>query len=129
MEQKNNVAIYSLVFMVVGIFVGWLIWGNNQMIPKGMHEMGNGHMMNDEVMSMSGMMDGMMAELDGKTGDEFDKAFLSEMIVHHEGAVVMAEAVLENSKKPELLNLAKDIIKAQTSEIAQMKTWLTDWYK
>ena len=129
MEQKNNVAIYSLVFMVVGIFVGWLIWGSNQMTPKGMHEMGNGHMMNDEVMSMSGMMDGMMAELEGKTGDEFDKAFLSEMIIHHEGAVDMANAVLENSKRPELLNLAKDIIKAQTSEIAQMKTWLTDWYK
>ncbi len=127
METNKN-TIYIIVALVLGLVVGYFVWGTRGG-EREMHMMPDGTMMNDEVMSMSGMMDGMMAELDGKTGDEFDKAFLSEMIVHHEGAVVMAEAVLENSKKPELLNLAKDIIKAQTSEIAQMKTWLTDWYK
>lgn len=131
MDQKNNVAMYSLVFLVVGIFVGWLIWGSSMMnrAPRaGMHMMPDGEMMNDEGMSMSGMMDDMMSELDGKTGDEFDKAFLTEMIVHHEGAVDMAEAALEDAKHQEIKDMAKAIITAQTTEIAQMKAWLKAWY-
>jgi uncharacterized protein (DUF305 family) len=46
---------------------------------------------------MSGAMAGMMSELNSKTGDDFDKAFLSEMIVHHQGAVQMAQAALSNA--------------------------------
>lgn len=91
--------------------------------------MPDGTMMHDESMSMDAMMHDMMSELEGKKGDEFDQAFLSEMIVHHEGAVVMAQAVLQNSKRPELIKLANDIIKAQTSEIEMMKGWLTSWFK
>lgn len=73
-------------------------------------------------------MTGMMAGLNGKTGDDFDKAFLREMIVHHEGAVVMAQAVLKNSKRPELIKLANDIIAAQTGEIIMMKNWQQVWF-
>jgi uncharacterized protein (DUF305 family) len=50
------------------------------------------------------------------------------MIVHHEGAVEMAEAALEHAKHEELKTMANAIISAQTSEIAQMKQWLRDWY-
>ena len=32
------------------------------------------------------------ASLKGKTGDAFDAAFIREMIVHHQGAIKMAEA-------------------------------------
>ena len=77
---------------------------------------------------MHGSMNGMMFGISGKQGDEFDKAFLSEMVIHHEGAVIMAEDVLATSKRPELLTLAKDIISAQTKEINQMKTWYKKWY-
>lgn len=79
-------------------------------------------------MGMDQMMDGMMAELEGKTGDAFDKAFLSEMIVHHEGAVVMAKSVLKNSKRPELIKLASDIITAQTGEMGMMTNWQKAWF-
>ena len=43
-------------------------------------------------------MTGMVSGLSGKTGDVFDKTFIDEMITHHEGAVVMAEAALKNAK-------------------------------
>jgi uncharacterized protein (DUF305 family) len=77
---------------------------------------------------MHGAMGDMMMGLEGKTGDEFDKAFLSEMIIHHEGAVDMAEAALKNAKHPEIKQMALAIISAQTSEIQQMKGWLNSWY-
>jgi uncharacterized protein (DUF305 family) len=71
----------------------------------------------------------MMANLKGKTGDEFDKAFLSEMVVHHQGAVEMAKAVLATSKRPELIKLANDIISAQNKEIEMMQGWQKAWFK
>ena len=93
----------------------------------GRHQMPDGSMMSNN-MSMSDMMASMNAELEGKTGDEFDKAFLTEMIMHHEGAVDMAEAALEDAKHQEIKTMANAIISAQTSEIAQMKAWLKAWY-
>lgn len=77
---------------------------------------------------MGGAMHDMTAELEGKTGDELDRAFLEGMIVHHEGAVAMAEAVRENGAHPELKVMADAIIAAQSAEIAEMKSWLSDWY-
>lgn len=77
---------------------------------------------------MGHAMDQMAASLEGKTGDEFDQAFLKEMIVHHEGAVAMARQVLSVSERQELRSLAEAIITAQEGEIAQMQAWQTAWF-
>lgn len=82
-----------------------------------------------ENTSMNNTMTGMISGLQGKTGDAFDKEFLSEMIVHHQGAVEMAKAVLATSKRPELIKLANDIISAQTKEIGMMQGWQSAWFK
>lgn len=82
----------------------------------------------NEMSDMHGAMGNMMSGLDGRTGDALDKAFLSEMIVHHEGAVEMAQAILANGKHSELKTMAEAIVSAQTGEIKQMKTWQKEWY-
>lgn len=89
--------------------------------------MPDGTMMGGDGSSMSSMMMDMNAALRGKTGDEFDKAFLSEMIVHHQGAIDMAELALTNAGKQEIKDLSKAIITAQTKEIAEMKAWQKSW--
>jgi uncharacterized protein (DUF305 family) len=78
---------------------------------------------------MSGMMADMNEGLRGKTGDDFDKAFLGEMVVHHQGAIDMANLVLTTSKRPELLELARNIITAQSQEITMMNDWKKTWFK
>ncbi|MCE9628778.1 MAG: DUF305 domain-containing protein [Candidatus Vogelbacteria bacterium] len=93
------------------------------MMPDG-SMMGNG----GGSMSMAEMMASMNAELNGKTGDEFDKAFISEMIMHHQGAVEMAQLALKNAKHAEIKTLANAIISAQNKEIADMKAWQEAWY-
>ncbi len=82
-------------------------------------------------------MDGMSMAM-GTTGIEalkklkakdFDIAFLSQMIAHHEAAVMMAKQALVAAKKTETKQNAQKVIDAQTKEIAQMTAWLKDWYK
>lgn len=123
--MNTNIILTALVTFLIGVGGGYFI-GNS---PDNNHLMPDGSEMHGSVHSeMEGEMEAMMAALDGKTGDEFDKAFLSEMIMHHEGAVEMAEAVLKNAKHAELKNLANAIISAQTTEIQQMQVWQTQWY-
>lgn len=51
----------------------------------------------------------------------FDRAFVDEMVPHHEGATRMAEAVLTKTDDRQLRGLAEGIIAAQRKEIAEMK--------
>lgn len=134
MENKN------ILYGIIGLLAGLLIMGaftsfgshrnwNERSQNSMMHQMPDGSMMTNTGMDMDSMMKEMSASLEGKSGDTFDKAFLSEMIVHHEGAVVMAKQVLATSKRPELIKLANDIISAQTKEIEMMKSWQSAWFK
>ncbi len=50
----------------------------------------------------------------------FDRAFVDEMVPHHQGATRMAEAVLTKTKDPEVRTLAQAIISAQKREIQEM---------
>jgi uncharacterized protein (DUF305 family) len=63
-----------------------------------------------------------------ETADPFDRAFIDEMVPHHEGAVKMAQAVLTKTQDAELKKLAQAIIDAQTREITQMNEFRTKNY-
>ncbi|MFC4138433.1 MULTISPECIES: DUF305 domain-containing protein [unclassified Microbacterium] len=65
-----------------------------------------------------------MAALEAASGADAGKLFLEQMIVHHEGAVDMAEDEVENGRNPDATALAQKIIDAQTEEIAEMKGML-----
>lgn len=60
---------------------------------------------------------------------DFDRAFIEEMIPHHQMAVMMSQMLLLNSDRPELQALAQKIIETQTTEINQMRTWYQAWYQ
>ncbi|MBD0267841.1 MAG: DUF305 domain-containing protein [Cyanobacteria bacterium Co-bin8] len=74
-----------------------------------------------------GTMDHSSMDL-GPADADYDLRFIDAMIPHHEGAVEMARAVLENSQRPELKELATEIIDAQAQEISQMQQWRQSWY-
>ena len=67
----------------------------------------------------------MMKQMGGMsmTGD-VDYDFAANMRMHHQMAVEMAQAELQNGKNPEMLRMAKDIIAAQKKEIAVFDQWI-----
>lgn len=72
-------------------------------------------------------MNQMVTSLREKQGDDFDKAFLEAMIVHHEGAVEMAKLSETHAKHDEIRQLSGEVISAQATEIRQMKQWQKSW--
>ena len=58
----------------------------------------------------------------------FDKAFIDNMIPHHESAIAMAQVVLGESENPEIRENAGAIVDAQEREIEQMRSWRDEWY-
>ena len=96
--------------------------GGPQSFNQGMAQM-HEQMMGDDEMSMAGMVN----SLKNLSGEEFDRAFIEQMIPHHQGAIDMAELALENAFHQEIKDLANDIIEAQKSEINTMRQWQTSW--
>ncbi|MGY1848048.1 MULTISPECIES: DUF305 domain-containing protein [unclassified Blastococcus] len=72
------------------------------------------------------MSEGDMHALMSATGPEFDRLFLEQMIVHHQGAVEMAAEHSANGRNKEALELAQSIRDSQNAEIAEMQQLLTE---
>ncbi len=110
---------------------GWLEeWGAPQTMPgtdgtEGMdhstmgHDMGG---MGDMGGTGEGMMTGeQMDALASASGAAFDRMWLTMMIAHHEGAVVMARSVLGTTQDAEVTELAEAIVAGQEDEITTMQ--------
>lgn len=79
--------------------------------------------------TMDHTMHAMTQRMSGKTGSLLEQTFLEDMIVHHQGAVDMAlELQKGGTERPELQQMAKDIIDVQTKEIDMMQEWRDTWF-
>ena len=107
-----------LLYGLIGFFIGGLL------VSVAAATM---NMNKPEQTATSMSMDAMTADLRSKTGAEFDKAFIANMIAHHQGAVEMAELAAQNAQHQEIKTLSLNIISAQQQEIADMQRWQADW--
>jgi uncharacterized protein (DUF305 family) len=65
----------------------------------------------------------------GDTFNDADVTFATDMIPHHAQALVMVDLTMGRRLHPKVRALTEAIRTAQTPEIEQMTTWLTDWDK
>lgn len=89
--------------------------------------------MGDDHMSMGAgagdAMPGMataaqLAELKAASGVDAERQYLTLMIAHHRGGIEMADAILTRTDVPQVLTMAANMKKAQTSEITVMQDML-----
>lgn len=130
--MNNNTFLIALITFLVGGISGYMITqmhvtpnSISDTIPLGMHRMPDGTLMsndNTETDAMNDMDHAMMTV-------SSEKAFITEMIPHHEEAVDTAQEVLaRGATTPEIKTLLENIISAQEKEVADMKIWHEAWY-
>jgi uncharacterized protein (DUF305 family) len=108
--MKNNKYLYLLAGILIGVIGVWVLNYSNIGItrnPAGMMGQRNNIVQNSDVI---------------------DAHFIEQMIPHHEDAITMSELALEKATKPEVKELAQNIITSQTKEIEQMSAWYKDWF-
>ena len=93
----------------------------------------DGGMQMDGSMQMGddGMMQGMnsaLADLEALEGEEFEVAYVNQIIPHHQGALEMAQAVVDRAPNPEVREAAARIIEDQEREIGELTAFLRDTY-
>ena len=80
------------------------------------------------TMHMAGMLtEAQLRELEAATGPAFDRAFLTMMIQHHEGALQMVNDLLATPGAGQEVNVnvfANDVVSVQTAEIGIMRQML-----
>jgi len=104
---------------------GWYQdWFGNT-VPKVSTGIMGGGMMSQSGMHMGGQEDMIVLE----NASDFDKAFIEAMIPHHQLAIMMANMLQSGTNRPEMQQLAKNIISSQSKEIQQMQGWYAQWYK
>jgi uncharacterized protein (DUF305 family) len=103
----------------IGQMQGWLaVWG----LPATGSEPAMSWMGHPTEGRMPGMASPEeLNELQQASPEEADILFLQLMIPHHEAAIPMAEAVLEETDRPEVERLAGAIAASQQGEIEMMK--------
>jgi uncharacterized protein (DUF305 family) len=100
----------------ITLMTGWLdTWGSpvDSMSNMPGMDMGTGMMSKDD-----------MSKLAAATGLDASRLFLEQMIVHHTGALDMADIETSSGTNPAAQELAKNIFSGQTAEIAEMKSIL-----
>lgn len=76
---------------------------------------------------MDGMVtDADMTKLGTAQGTEAARLFLTQLIAHHQGVIMMAKTETTTGKNADAVQLSKDIVSAQEAEIREMQKLLAE---
>lgn len=136
-DASSDEALRTLAYDIVvtqgaqrGVFMGWLQeWGVPQTSVGSRMAWMPGHAGTtggtDNGAPMHGMAtDEELRRLQELRGAEADVLFLQLMIRHHEGGVIMANAVTGLTRRSGVLTMAKSVQDSQQAEIAAMTAML-----
>lgn len=86
----------------------------------------------DPAVGASMIRGGAIGSMDGpapsRAAAQFEVKFMTDMIDHHQMAIMMSQLCIAKAVHAELRALCTEIIAAQQAETAQMRAWLQAWY-
>jgi uncharacterized protein (DUF305 family) len=112
--KNNNNLLYAMVGAVIGGALGWFS------ISTGVQSNNYG------MMRMMGFSS--LNRINDSQSSVIDAHFIEQMIPHHEDAITMSKLALTKARRPEIKQLAQNIIQSQGKEITQMKDWYQLWF-
>lgn len=115
-------------FLAATLVAGSLLLGAPALAQAGHHGHGQaGHGAkagNASSLAFQAANEKMHRDMDIPLTGNADVDFARGMIPHHQGAIDMARIALDHGADPEIRTLAEEIIAAQETEIAFLKSWL-----
>jgi uncharacterized protein (DUF305 family) len=136
-DKSSDDAMRALAYDIVvtqstqrGVFMGWLQeWGLPQSSAAPRMAWMRGHAQMAHGATGTTLMHGMATDeelrrLREAQGIEAEILFLQLMIRHHEGGVIMARAVVDLSRRADVVQMARSIDSGQRVEIAAMTQML-----
>lgn len=127
MNLKKKLAFFCFGSVAVVLSIGFSACTNSSPTPQATGGESPAAEM-DNSQPMPGMDHSEMSMNLGPKNETFDLRFIDGMVPHHEGGVAMAQEVLQKSNRPELKQLAQEMIDAQEQEISELKSWRQSWY-
>ena len=130
-NSRGGVHVAAVSLMLMSLLVAPLSYAQHheaeeQLGGHGQHEESNQQHTNDPaVAAYQAANDRMHEDMTMSFTGDPDVDFAQGMIPHHEGAIAMANIVLEYGEDEEIRQLAEEIIAAQENEIAFLREWLT----
>lgn len=118
MKPSHRTSVAVLALSAAALLGGGVAYAVNQSVDSPSANTSETTMMNGQGMGM-GSFD---------RARPFDAQFIDQMILHHQGAIMSTQAMIADSDRPELRNLAQDIITSQREQITQMRNWRAQWY-
>ena len=119
--------VLCILVTLVGAGMGRPYGMKGGMVKRGMMGGITKMMGSDDDLTEYMTMHDMVESLEGKSGTDFDLAFIEAMIPHHEGAIDMAKLAQGSASHEEIKTMAAAIIRAQQAEIDRMKAWQAAW--
>lgn len=113
-QTKKDPLLYGVIGVLIGAVGVWFLAMNAV------------NTNNNGMMRMMGMRYDNQGAMPNST--TMDAHFIEQMIPHHEDAITMSKIALEKANRPEVKELAQNIITSQSKEINQMKEWYNDWF-
>src|SRR5688572_15784544 len=110
----KNAALFAVVFLVTFAF--------------GCDRTSNQHTGKDHDADHSKMDHSKMESSPNAASAPYDLQFIDTMIVHHQGAIDMADPATMKAHHAQTITLAKNILSSQKAEIAQMQAWRDKWF-
>ena len=113
-------AVGIIAVIIAGVITAYFATRSNTTTPTNQHDMSKmGTSTSDESATYK--------KYAALKGEAYDKAFLADMIVHHDGALNMAEMANGAATDQNIKNLAANINATQGREIARMNELQEKW--
>lgn len=113
LAEQIRAAQTTEVALMQGFLAEWGVELDPHAGHSGDHSMGEGMMSGEQL-----------DELESADDVDFERMWLTMMLEHHKGAIVMASAAVADGAEPRVRALAEAIITAQEAEIAQIEALL-----
>ncbi len=116
--------IVGVVALIIGAGAGF---GATKLLDKPTPQAVQSNTTKTQEDAQTALSSQILSSLREKKGNEFDKAFLNELMSHNQTAIEMASLAEERTERDEIKKWAKYVSDAQISDISQMKKWYLEW--